>query len=157
MPRADEPLAETTPSRRIFGGDGRSWAARDCGSEGRWRCGHGPSGALRRDGGDQPCERLGWFVLWAHSNLCVNDRALGKCRSETRYLPRRISGGHVGALEMSEPGSDVLSMKLRTEKRNDRFVVYGGKMWITNAPDAATLVIYAKTDVGAGRRASPPC
>jgi isovaleryl-CoA dehydrogenase len=89
----------------------------------------------------------------AHSNLCVNQiRLTGTPAQREKYLPGLISGAHVGALAMSEPGagSDVVSMKLRAEKRNDRFVLNGSKMWITNGPDADTLVVYAKTDPEAG-------
>jgi len=91
----------------------------------------------------------------AHSNLCVNQIKLnGNEEQKAKYLPRLISGEHVGALAMSEPsaGSDVVSMKLRAEKRNDRFVLNGNKYWITNGPDADTLVVYAKTDPDAGPR-----
>ncbi|WP_119679183.1 isovaleryl-CoA dehydrogenase [Indioceanicola profundi] len=89
----------------------------------------------------------------AHSNLCVNQiRLNGTDEQRRRYLPKLISGEHVGALAMSEPGagSDVVSMKLRAEKRGDRYVLNGTKMWITNGPDADTLVVYAKTDPEAG-------
>ena len=91
----------------------------------------------------------------AHSNLCVNQIARwGTEAQKERYLPHLISGEHVGSLAMSEPnsGSDVVSMKLTAEKRNDKFVLNGNKMWITNAPDASTLVVYAKTDKDAGAR-----
>ncbi|AGB47222.1 acyl-CoA dehydrogenase [Mesorhizobium australicum WSM2073] len=85
----------------------------------------------------------------AHSNLCVNqiNRWATPAQKE-KYLPPLCSGEHVGALAMSEPGagSDVVSLKLRAEKRNDRYVLNGTKMWITNGPDAETLVVYAKTD-----------
>ena len=89
----------------------------------------------------------------AHSNLCVNQIKLnGTAAQKQRYLPRLISGKDVGALAMSEPGagSDVVSMKLKAEKRGDRYVLNGTKMWITNGPDAQTLVVYAKTDPAAG-------
>ena len=89
----------------------------------------------------------------AHSNLCVNQiRRNGTDEQRREYLPRLISGEHVGALAMSEPnaGSDVVSMKLRAEKRGDRYVLNGNKMWITNGPDADVLVVYAKTDLDAG-------
>ena len=89
----------------------------------------------------------------AHSNLCVNQiNRWGTSAQKQKYLPDLCSGAHVGALAMSEPGSgsDVVSMKLRAEKRNDRFVLNGNKMWITNGPDAETLVVYAKTDMEAG-------
>ncbi|MEA1673001.1 isovaleryl-CoA dehydrogenase [Nitrospirillum sp. BR 11163] len=89
----------------------------------------------------------------AHSNLCVNQiRLNGRPEQKTRYLPKLISGEHVGALAMSEPGagSDVVSMKLKAERRGDRYVLNGTKMWITNGPDADTLVVYAKTDPSAG-------
>ena len=91
----------------------------------------------------------------AHSNLCVNQiRRNGSAAQKKRYLPRLISGEHVGALAMSEAGagSDVVGMSLRAERRGDRFVLNGGKMWITNGGDADTLVVYAKTDVNAGPR-----
>ncbi|MDE2183807.1 MAG: isovaleryl-CoA dehydrogenase [Alphaproteobacteria bacterium] len=89
----------------------------------------------------------------AHSNLCINQiRRNGTANQKRRYLPKLISGEHVGALAMSEPdsGSDVVSMRLRAEKRGDRYVLSGTKMWITNGPIADTLVIYAKTDPDAG-------
>ena len=85
----------------------------------------------------------------AHSNLCVNQiKRNGNAEQKAKYLPKLISGEHVGALAMSEPnaGSDVVSMKLRAEKRGDRFVLNGSKTWITNGPDANTYVIYAKTE-----------
>jgi isovaleryl-CoA dehydrogenase len=87
----------------------------------------------------------------AHSNLCVNQiRRNGTDAQKRRYLPKLVSGEHLGALAMSEPGagSDVVSMKLRAEKRGDRYVLNGTKMWITNAHYAETLVVYAKTDPG---------
>ncbi|KAJ1942747.1 hypothetical protein GGF37_002975, partial [Kickxella alabastrina] len=86
----------------------------------------------------------------AHSNLCVNQiNRHGTDAQRAKYLPPLISGDHVGALAMSEPGagSDVVSMRLRAEKRGDKYVLNGNKMWITNGPDAHTLVVYAKTDV----------
>src|SRR6201985_2019997 len=89
----------------------------------------------------------------AHSNLCVNQiRRNGTEEQKRRYLPKLISGEHVGALAMSEPGagSDVVGMRTRAEKRGDRYVLNGSKMWITNGPDADVLVIYAKTDPQAG-------
>jgi isovaleryl-CoA dehydrogenase len=91
----------------------------------------------------------------AHSNLCVNQIKLnGTDEQRATYLPRLVSGDHVGALAMSEAGagSDVVSMKLRAEKRNDRFVLNGTKYWITNGCDADTLVVYAKTDPEAGSK-----
>ena len=91
----------------------------------------------------------------AHSNLCVNQIKLnGSAEQKARYLPTLISGEHVGALAMSEPGagSDVVSMKLRAEKRGDTYVLNGNKMWITNGPDAHVLVVYAKTDPEAGSK-----
>ncbi|MEL6587360.1 MAG: acyl-CoA dehydrogenase family protein, partial [Pseudomonadota bacterium] len=91
----------------------------------------------------------------AHSNLCVNQIALnGDAAQKARYLPGLIAGTHVGALAMSEAGagSDVVSMKLRAEKRNDHYRLNGTKYWITNGPDAATLVVYAKTDPDAGSK-----
>ena len=89
----------------------------------------------------------------AHSNLCVNQiRRNGTEDQKRRYLPKLISGEHLGALAMSEPsaGSDVVSMKLRAEKRGDRWVLNGTKLWITNAHYAETLVVYAKTDPASG-------
>ena len=91
----------------------------------------------------------------AHSNLCVNQiRRNGTDAQKRAYLPKLISGEHVGSLAMSESGagSDVVSMKLKAEPKNDRFVLNGTKMWITNGPDADTLVVYAKTDPQAGPR-----
>ncbi|MCK3776875.1 isovaleryl-CoA dehydrogenase [Ensifer sesbaniae] len=91
----------------------------------------------------------------AHSNLCVNQiNRNGNDDQKARYLPKLISGEHVGALAMSEPGagSDVVSMTLRADKRDDRYVLNGNKMWITNGPDADVLVVYAKTDPTAGPR-----
>ena len=91
----------------------------------------------------------------AHSNLCVNQiRRWGAPEQKRRYLPKLISGEHVGALAMSEAGSgsDVISMSLRAEKRGDRYVLNGTKFWITNAPHADTLVVYAKTDPGGASR-----
>ncbi len=91
----------------------------------------------------------------AHSNLCVNQiRRNGTAEQKSKYLPKLISGEHVGALAMSEPnaGSDVVSMKLRADKKGDRYVLNGAKMWITNGGDADTLVVYAKTDIEAGPR-----
>jgi len=91
----------------------------------------------------------------AHSNLCVNQiRRNGSAPQKQRYLPALISGEHVGALAMSETsaGSDVVNMKLRAEKRGDRYVLSGTKMWITNGPDADVLVVYATTEPGAGAR-----
>ncbi|MEM0987774.1 MAG: isovaleryl-CoA dehydrogenase [Pseudomonadota bacterium] len=91
----------------------------------------------------------------AHSNLCVNQiRLNGTPEQRAQYLPKLVSGEQVGALAMSEPGagSDVVSMKLRAEKRNDHYRLNGSKFWITNGPDADTLVVYAKTDPDAGSR-----
>ena len=89
----------------------------------------------------------------AHSNLCINQiYRWGNEQQKNKYLPKLISGEHIGSLAMSEPsaGSDVVSMKLKAEKRNDYYLLNGSKMWITNGPDADTLVVYAKTDVAAG-------
>ena len=91
----------------------------------------------------------------AHSNLCVNQlRRWGNDDQKARYLPKLISGEHLGSLAMSESGagSDVISMKFRADKKGDRYVLNGTKMWITNAPDADTLVVYAKTDMEAGSK-----
>ncbi|MEI8162697.1 MAG: isovaleryl-CoA dehydrogenase [Betaproteobacteria bacterium] len=91
----------------------------------------------------------------AHSNLCVNQiRRNGSEEQKRKYLTKLISGEHVGALAMSEPGagSDVVSMKLKAERKGDRYVLNGSKMWITNGGDADTLVVYAKTDAAAGAR-----
>ncbi len=91
----------------------------------------------------------------AHSNLCVNQiRKNGTHEQKQKYLPKLCSGEHVGALAMSEPGagSDVVSMKLRAEKKGDHYVLNGNKMWITNGPDADTYVIYAKTDINGGSK-----
>src|SRR5580693_6775344 len=91
----------------------------------------------------------------AHSNLCVNQISLNaNDEQRDRYLPKLVSGEHVGALAMSEPGagSDVVSMQLRAEKRGGRYVLNGRKMWITNGPDADVFVVYAKTEPSAGAR-----
>src|SRR3954464_13936067 len=91
----------------------------------------------------------------AHSNLCVNQiNRNGSAEQKRKYLPKLISGEHVGALAMSEPGagSDVVAMRTRAEKKGDRYVLNGSKMWITNGPEADTLVVYAKTDPNAGAR-----
>ena len=91
----------------------------------------------------------------AHSNLCVNQlNRWGTDAQKARYLPKLVSGEHVGSLAMSEPGSgsDVVSMRLKAEKRNDRYILSGNKMWITNGPEADTLIVYAKTDPEAGPR-----
>ncbi|WP_417794852.1 isovaleryl-CoA dehydrogenase [Terasakiella pusilla] len=89
----------------------------------------------------------------AHSNLCVNQiYRNGSQAQKEKYLPKLISGEHIGSLAMSEPGSgsDVVSMKLKAEKKGDHYILNGNKMWITNGPDADTLVVYAKTDLAAG-------
>lgn len=91
----------------------------------------------------------------AHSNLCVNQiRRNGSGAQRKKYLPKLLSGDHVGALAMSEPGagSDVVSMKTRADKKGDRYILNGSKMWITNGPIAETIVVYAKTDATAGAR-----
>ncbi|MCP2679353.1 isovaleryl-CoA dehydrogenase [Maricaulaceae bacterium NA33B04] len=91
----------------------------------------------------------------AHSNLCVNQiRINGNDEQRAKYLPKLMSGEHIGALAMSEPGagSDVVSMKLKAEKKGDRYILNGSKMWITNGPSADTLVVYAKTDPSAGSK-----
>ncbi|WP_233235971.1 isovaleryl-CoA dehydrogenase [Bordetella sp. LUAb4] len=91
----------------------------------------------------------------AHSNLCVNQiHRNGTAAQKDRYLPKLVSGEYIGALAMSEPdaGSDVVSMRLRAEKKGDRYVLNGTKMWITNGPDADVLVVYAKTDPQANQR-----
>lgn len=91
----------------------------------------------------------------AHSNLCINQlRKNGTHEQKAKYLPKLCSGEHVGALAMSEPGagSDVVSMKLRAEKKGDRYIFNGNKFWITNGPDADTYVVYAKTEPSKGSR-----
>ncbi|MDR9469302.1 isovaleryl-CoA dehydrogenase, partial [Marinospirillum sp.] len=91
----------------------------------------------------------------AHSNLCVNQIKInGNQAQKEKYLPKLCSGDHIGALAMSEPnaGSDVVSMKLRADKKGDKYILNGNKMWITNGPDAHTYVIYAKTDTSAGSK-----
>ncbi|MFG6160227.1 isovaleryl-CoA dehydrogenase [Halomonas sp. 1390] len=91
----------------------------------------------------------------AHSNLCVNQLKINaSAEQKAKYLPKLISGEHVGALAMSEPGagSDVVSMKLRARKEGDKYILNGNKMWITNGPDADVLVVYAKTDPEAGSK-----
>jgi isovaleryl-CoA dehydrogenase len=117
--------------------------------------GDGLSRPLRRDGGN--LARLGAIGLsyGAHSNLCVNQlNRNGSAEQKQKYLPKLISGEHVGALAMSEPnaGSDVVSMRTRADKKGDRYILNGSKMWITNGPVAETFVVYAKTDPTAGSR-----
>jgi isovaleryl-CoA dehydrogenase len=100
------------------------------------------------------CSAIG-LSYGAHSNLCVNQlRKNGSDEQKRRYLPKLVSGEHVGALAMSEvgAGSDVVSMKLRADRKGDCYLLNGNKMWITNGPDAHTLVVYAKTDPDAGSR-----
>ena len=100
------------------------------------------------------CAAIG-LSYGAHSNLCVNQlRRNGSAEQKSRYLPKLISGAHVGALAMSEPnaGSDVVSMRTRADKKGDRYILNGAKMWITNGPVADTMVVYAKTDRTAGAR-----
>ena len=136
----------------------RTRRARPSRHHGRRRMGRGRarlSRPLRRHGRNFP--RFGGVGLsyGAHSNLCVNQiRRNGSDEQKKRYLPKLISGEHVGALAMSEPnaGSDVVSMRTRAERRGDRFVLNGSKMWITNGPLAETIVVYAKTDPTAGSR-----
>ena len=123
---------------------------------GVWRRRHGLPGARawrwRKSAGPRPPSGLSYG---AHSNLCVNQIFRnGDEDQKRRYLPKLISGEHVGALAMSEPGagSDVVSMRLRADRHGDRYVLNGTKMWITNGPNADVLVIYAKTDPDAGPR-----
>ena len=100
------------------------------------------------------CAAIG-LSYGAHSNLCVNQlRKNGNEAQKQKYLPKLVSGEHIGALAMSEPGagSDVVSMRLRADKKGDRYVLNGNKMWITNGPDADTLIVYAKTDASAGSK-----
>jgi isovaleryl-CoA dehydrogenase len=104
---------------------------------------------------DQPASASVGLSYGAHSNLCVNQiHRNGTEEQKRRYLPRLVSGEQVGALAMSEPGagSDVVGMRLRADKRGNRYVLNGNKMWITNGPDAEVLVVYAKTDPQAGPR-----
>lgn len=95
----------------------------------------------------------------AHSNLCVNQlRRWGTQEQKNKYLPKLISGAHVGALAMSEPGagSDVVSLRLKADKKGDHYVLNGSKMWITNGPDADVLIVYARTDASAGPKGITP-
>src|SRR3954453_17399177 len=104
--------------------------------------------------GSRPPASVG-LSYGAHSNLCVNQiRRNGSEAQKRKYLPKLIAGEHVGALAMSEPGagSDVVSMRLRADKKGDRYVLNGTKLWITNGHAADTLVVYAKTDLHAGPR-----
>ncbi len=118
----------------------RAWAISPIAS--RWRRSRAPRASVGLSYG-------------AHSNLCVNQiNRNGNAEQKRKYLPKLISGEHVGALAMSEPGagSDVVSMRTRADKVGDRYVLNGSKMWITNGPVADTLVVYAKTDRTAGAR-----
>ena len=95
----------------------------------------------------------------AHSNLCVNQlHRWGTPEQKKKYLPKLISGEHIGSLAMSEAGSgsDVVSMRLRADKKDDRYILNGSKMWITNAPSADTLIVYAKTEPDKGSRGITP-
>ena len=121
-------------------------------SEGvRWHR-HGLPRPHRGDGGDLACPASVGLSHGAHSNLCINQIRRNGTEAQSKYLPKLISGEHVGALAMSEPnaGSDVVSMKLRADRKGDRYILNGSKMWITNGGDADTLVVYAKTDIAAG-------
>ncbi|MEZ5878007.1 MAG: isovaleryl-CoA dehydrogenase [Tepidamorphaceae bacterium] len=114
-----------------------------------------PSGTLHRDGEVSRGSASVGLSYGAHSNLCVNQiRRNGSQAQKEKYLPGLISGEHVGALAMSEPGSgsDVVSMRTTAIKKGDRYVLNGSKMWITNGPVAETLVVYAKTDPDGGPR-----
>ena len=104
---------------------------------------------MRGDGGNLARSAAVGLSYGAHSNLCVNQlRRNGSEAQNRKYLPKLISGEHVGALAMSEPGagSDVVSMRTRADKKGDRYILNGSKFWITNGPVAETLVVYAKTD-----------
>ena len=153
-PRAEEIDRDQPIPARSLAADGRARPARHHGRGGIWRRGPRLSRACawrwRRSRRASASVGLSYG---AHSNLCVNQiRRNGTEEQKRRYLPKLISGEHVGALAMSEPGSgsDVVSMRTRAEKRGDRYVLNGNKMWITNGPDAETLVVYAKTDPEAG-------
>ncbi|MDZ7628744.1 MAG: acyl-CoA dehydrogenase family protein [Parvularculaceae bacterium] len=109
---------------------------------------------MRRSAGGRARSAF-FFPYGAHSNLCVNQLNRNATKAQkAKYLPKLISGEHLGALAMSEPGagSDVVGMKLKAEKKGDRYVLNGSKMWITNGPDADVVVVYAKTDPNAGPR-----
>ena len=134
--------------------DGRSGPSRHHRARGIWRRGHGLSRPCHRHRGNRPGlgERQP-FLRRAFQPLRQPDQAeRHRRRRSAKYLPGLVSGAHVGALAMSEAGagSDVVSMKLRAEKRNGYYVLNGTKYWITNGPDADTLVVYAKTDPAAG-------
>ena len=153
--RAPRRSTAAMPFRRSVAAARRNGAARDHG-----RGGYGGTGLgyLAHCVAMEEVSRASASVglsYGAHSNLCVNQiRRTGTEEQKARYLPKLISGEHVGALAMSEPGagSDVVSMRTRAEWRGDRFVLNGSKMWITNGPVAETLVVYAKTDPNAGPR-----
>ena len=155
-PRAAEIDREQRVSRRI---SGASWASSACSASPSRRSTAAPAWAISSTVvAMEEISRASASVglsYGAHSNLCVNQiRRNGNEAQKTQYLPKLISGEHVGALAMSEPGagSDVVGMKLRADKKGDRYVLNGNKMWITNGPDADVLVVYAKTDPDAGPR-----
>ena len=155
-PRADEIDRSNTFPRRPLARDGQCLPARHHGRGGVGRGRARLSGALRRQ--REEVSRASASIgpsYGAHSNLCVNQiRRNGNDDQRGRYLPGLVSGEHVGALAMSETGagSDVISMRTRADRKGDRYVLNGTKMWITNGPVADTLVIYAKTDPTAGSR-----
>jgi alkylation response protein AidB-like acyl-CoA dehydrogenase len=154
-PVAEETDRDNQFPMHLWTGDGGAWPARHDGGSGfrRHRVGY-LAHTVAMEEISRASASIG-LSYGAHSNLCVNQiNRWGNEAQKQKYLPKLCSGEHVGALAMSEPGSgsDVVSMKLRAEKRNDRYVLNGNKMWITNGPDANTLVVYAKTDPGAGSR-----
>ena len=133
----------------------RAGPPRHHGRGGIWRLGPWLSRTLHRHGGDSRGSASIGLSYGAHSNLCVNQiRRNGRAEQKRHYLPKLVSGAHIGALAMSEPGagSDVVSMKLRAERKGDRYILNGSKFWITNGPCADVLVVYAKTDPEAGAR-----
>ena len=157
-PRAAERHADTA----VLHEDRVLLARESCSNEPARRSGyqiaHGSAGSRTRRRGRSTSvssRSCSWPIAYAHSNLCVNQiRRNGSEAQKRKYLPKLISGEHVGALAMSEfgAGSDVVSMTLRADRKGDRYVLNGTKFWITNGPCADTLVVYAKTDAKAGPR-----
>ncbi len=152
--RAPTRSTRPTPSRAICG---RRWARSACtASPSRRNTAASGLGYLAHCVAMEEISRGSASVglsYGAHSNLCVNQiRRTGTDAQRRKYLPKLISGEHVGALAMSEPGagSDVVSMRTRADKKGDRYILNGSKFWITNGPVAETLVVYAKTDPNAG-------
>ena len=157
-PRADEIDRNERVPPRSMARDGQARPARDHARRGMGRCRPRLSRTLRRHGGDSRASAAVGLSYGAHSNLAVNQiRRNGTDAQKRKFLPKLVSGEHVGALAMSEPGagSDVVAMKTRAEKRGDRYVLNGNKMWITNGPQRGTARCLRQNAPPRARAASP--